>query len=314
MSLLLVVAVAGCSSGSAKPTGASPAALPQVTGPVGEAAKIVLPSGPAPAKLETKVLVAGAGTPLASGELAAVNYTVLNWTGAKALGNSYSSDGGKTPNQPQVVALGSGSMLSAWNSALIGAKVGSRIEVVAPPSSTFGSQGNAQAGVAPTDVLVFVLDVVSGYKADVDITGRQGPQSDAALPKVAGDPGSGNPTVTIPVGVSPPASLVADRLIKGSGKTVLKGQTLVLQYTGVDWNTGKTFDSSFTRKQAFGTAIGVGKVIPGWDTGLVGKQVGDRVLLVVPPAQGYGPSGGQASAGIGKDDTLVFVVDIVDAL
>ena len=117
-----------------------------------------------------------------------------------------------------------------------------------------------------------------------------------------------------PAGTKPPASLVADTLIHGSGETVQSGRTLVIQYTGVDWNTGKNFDSSFTHKQAFSTVIGGGKVIKGWDQGLVGKHVGDRVLLVIPPALGYGPSGGQADAGIGANDTLVFVVDIIDAL
>ena len=305
---------AGCSSGSGSNQSPS-GALPQVTGPVGQKAVITLPSGStAPTKLETKTLVQGNGATLANGQLAAVNYTVMNWTGAKELGDTYSADGGKTPNQPQVVTLGSSGLLPAWNAALTGARIGSRIEVVAPPSQAFGSQGNAQAGVGPTDDLVFVLDVVGGYQPTADITGKQGAQTDATLPKVTGDPGSGNPQVTIPAGAKPPASLVAQTLIHGSGEVVQNSRTLVMQYTGVDWNTGKNFDSSFTRKQAFSTVIGAGKVIKGWDQGLVGKHVGDRVLLVIPPSLGYGPSGGQPSAGIGANDTLVFVVDIVDAL
>jgi peptidylprolyl isomerase len=238
----------------------------------------------------------------------------MNWTGAKELGNTYSTDGGKTPNQPQVVTLGSSSLLPAWNTALTGARIGSRIEIVAPPAEAFGSQGNSQAGVGPTDDLVFVLDVVGGYQPTADITGKQSGQAGDQLPKVTGDPGSGNPQVTIPSGSKPPAALVADTLIHGSGETVQSGRTLVIQYTGVDWNTGKNFDSSFTRKQAFSTVIGAGKVIKGWDQGLIGKHVGDRVLLVIPPSLGYGPSGGQPSAGIGANDTLVFVVDIIDAL
>jgi peptidylprolyl isomerase len=286
-----------------------------VSGPVGQKAVITLPSGAAiPNKLETKVLVQGGGQKLASGALAAVNYTVTNWSTGKALGNTYSSDGGKTPAQPQLVQLGSSSVLSAWNTALTGSKVGSRIEVVAPPSTAFGSTGNQQDGVGPNDVLVFVLDVIAGYPADVDITGTQPPQTDNSLPSVSGNPGTGNPTVTIPSGVTPPSSLVADVLIKGSGEAVSSGQTLVMQYTGVDWNTEKNFDSSFTRKQAFSTVIGAGQVIAGWDQGLVGKNVGDRVLLIIPPSLGYGPQGGQAQAGIGANDTLVFVVDIIDAL
>ena len=311
---LAVALVAGCSSGSgpSKPTSG---ALPQVSGAVGQKAVITLPSGAAaPTKLETKTLVPGSGATLANGQLAAVNYTVLNWTGAKELGDTYSTDGGKTPNQPQVVTLGSTSLLPAWNTALTGARVGSRIEIVAPPADAFGSQGNAQAGVGPTDDLVFVLDVVGGYQATADITGKQSAQAGAALPQVSGDPGTGNPQVTIPTGAKPPASLIADTLIQGSGEVVQSGRTLVIQYTGVDWSTGKNFDSSFTRKQAFSTVIGAGKVIKGWDEGLIGKHVGDRVLLVIPPSLGYGPTGGQPSAGIGANDTLVFVVDIIDAL
>jgi len=54
----------------------------------------------------------------------------------------------------------------------------------------------------------------------------------------------------------------------------------------------------------------LGQLIPAWNTGLVGVPVGSRVMLVVPPAQGYGKNG-QASAGIKPTDTLVFVVDIL---
>jgi peptidylprolyl isomerase len=53
-------------------------------------------------------------------------------------------------------------------------------------------------------------------------------------------------------------------------------------------------------------------VIAGWDQGLVGQTVGSQVLLVVPPDQGYG-SKGNSQAGIKPTDTLVFVVDILDA-
>ena len=314
--MLVAAAAAACGSGPASgPAAPAAGGLPAVSGAVGQEATIVLPAdAKAPARLSTKILVQGSGSVLASGDLAAVNYTAMDWTGSKMLGTTYSEDGGKTPNQPQVVTLGTAGLLPAWDKALVGARVGSRIEVVAPPADAFGPSGNSKAGVSGSDDLVFVLDVVGGYPADADITGTQAAPTDARLPQVAGNPGSGNPAITIPSGVTPPTTLVSDILIKGTGATVAKGQTLVLQYTGVDWNTGKNFDSSFTRKQAYNVVIGAGQVIPGWDTGLVGKHVGDRVLLVIPPADGYGPSGGEPSAGIGAKDTLVFVVDIVDAL
>ena len=308
-----VLVSTACSSSSAPAPAATTAALPTVTGAVGKAAVITPAKGSTPsATLETKVLVPGTGPALANGQLAVVNYTVFNWSQNKQLGDTYASSS-QPVTEPQGVQIGSSSSLSAFNSALTGAKVGSRIEVVAPPADAFGSQGNSQAGVGPNDVLVFVLDVVGGFPADADITGTMGPQTDASLPTVTGEPGSGNPTVKIPSGVKPPSGLVANVLIHGTGATVAKGQTLLMQYTGVDWNTGKNFDSSFTRKTAFTTAIGEGAVIPGWDQGLVGKHIGDRVLLVIPPSLGYGPQGGQSSAGIGANDTLVFVVDIIAA-
>jgi peptidylprolyl isomerase len=54
-------------------------------------------------------------------------------------------------------------------------------------------------------------------------------------------------------------------------------------------------------------------VIAGWDKGLVGQTVGSQILLVVPPDEGYG-SAGRKEAGIRGTDTLVFVVDILDAV
>ena len=78
------------------------------------------------------------------------------------------------------------------------------------------------------------------------------------------------------------------------------------------WDSGKTFDSSWARGTPAEFVIGTGNVIAGWDEGLVGQTVGSQVLLVIPPDKGYG-SAGQADVGIKGTDTLVFVVDILDA-
>ena len=76
------------------------------------------------------------------------------------------------------------------------------------------------------------------------------------------------------------------------------------------WADGTVFDSSWTRKSPATFAIGTGNVIPGWDKGLVGKKVGSRVLLLVPPADGYAD---KAQGKIPANAALVFVVDILDA-
>jgi len=130
--------------------------------------------------------------------------------------------------------------------------------------------------------------------------------------EVTGGFGS-KPTVTIP-NKPAPANFAEQVLTQGDGPVVAKGDTLVANYSGQTWapKDGKphVFDSSFDRGQPIAFLIGVGRVIPGWDKALVGKKVGTRVLLSLPPADGYG-SAGQSTAGITGTDTLVFLVDVV---
>jgi peptidylprolyl isomerase len=112
--------------------------------------------------------------------------------------------------------------------------------------------------------------------------------------------------------VPAPTKLIVQPLLQGSGPAVKKGQTLIAQYVGALYGSGKQFDASWDRGQPATFPIGVGQVIPGWDKALVGQKAGSRVLLVVPPADGYGSSG-NPQAGIGGKDTLVFVVDVLGA-
>jgi peptidylprolyl isomerase len=129
----------------------------------------------------------------------------------------------------------------------------------------------------------------------------------ATLPKVSGAFGA-TPTITFPSS-GPPSTLTAHVLKSGHGPVVQKGQLLVANYLGQIWR-GKDFDSSFSRHVASAFPIGLQRVIKGWDQTLVGVHAGSRLLLVVPPAYGYGPKG-QPKAGITGTDTLVFVVDVL---
>jgi peptidylprolyl isomerase len=108
---------------------------------------------------------------------------------------------------------------------------------------------------------------------------------------------------------------VAKTLIKGSGPKVAKGDFVVAQYIGYNWRTKKAFNSSWASGTPFGFVIAGAKeqVIPGWDKGLVGQTAGSRVLLSIPPGDGYGKAG-SPQVGIKGTDTLVFVVDIIDAI
>jgi FKBP-type peptidyl-prolyl cis-trans isomerase len=159
--------------------------------------------------------------------------------------------------------------------------------------------------------VVFVVDMLTSVGNTAGPSGKWLSNGGGALPTVtAGRAGKG-PKVTIPK-TAAPETLRIRTLIKGGGPKVTKGEFIVVQYAGVIWRTKKAFDSTWSRRQPFGTTIGVGQVIEGWDKGLVGQTVGSRVLLVIPPIDGYGPAG-DPSAGIKGTDTIVFAVDILAA-
>lgn len=127
-------------------------------------------------------------------------------------------------------------------------------------------------------------------------------------PAVIGEFGS-KPTIQFPVDPAP-AGLQVHILRQGSGDVVQAGREIAVHYLGQVWG-GSVFDNSYDRGQPLAFPIGVGMVIGGWDEGLVGQQVGSRVLLSIPPEYGYGARG-VPQAGISGSDTLVFVVDILE--
>jgi peptidylprolyl isomerase len=118
------------------------------------------------------------------------------------------------------------------------------------------------------------------------------------------------PVVTVPKGPAP-KSLVVKTLVPGTGKPVLSGQTVTVNYVGVLYKTGKEFDSSWKRNQPFTTPLSAGSVIPGWVKGLSGVKVGSRVELIIPPNLAYGKAGQPPT--IPPNSTLVFVIDVLSA-
>ncbi|GAA3750519.1 FKBP-type peptidyl-prolyl cis-trans isomerase [Plantactinospora mayteni] len=117
------------------------------------------------------------------------------------------------------------------------------------------------------------------------------------------------PTVGLVDG-PPPADLVIEDITIGTGQEVQPGQWAVVHYVGVSFDTGDEFDSSWNRGSPFSFPVGGGKVIEGWDRGVLGMRVGGRRKLVIPPQLGYGNQG--VGNRIKPGATLVFVVDLVD--
>lgn len=131
-----------------------------------------------------------------------------------------------------------------------------------------------------------------------------------AVPAVSWEDGK-KPEIDAGVG-DPPGKLKVKVLKEGDGRTVQKADFITAHYAGQTWE-GKPFDNSYQRKLPSGFPIGTGGVIEGWDKGLVGKSVGSRVELVIPPEMAYGDTPPQGSA-IGKGDTLVFTIDIKESV
>jgi len=100
--------------------------------------------------------------------------------------------------------------------------------------------------------------------------------------------------------------LAVTTLIKGTGAGVIAGQQVTVNYVGVSYKTGEEFDSSWKRQQTFDFQVGAGRVIKGWDEGLVGVTVGSRVQLDIPADLAYGDN-----AASGPSGPLRFVVDVL---
>jgi FKBP-type peptidyl-prolyl cis-trans isomerase len=309
---LACVALAGCGSSAPATSSSDANSAVTVSGTFDKAPTVSIPKQAPGTKLVYSTPIKGSGSALVAGDVTLANFTVYKWSGKThtALTSTYTSGG------PQLIPPTFG--LAGLTTAMKGARLGSRILAVLPPKYGYGTTGNSEVGVTGKDTLVWVVDLIQQYAPNAAASGTHVSNGGGSLPTVTNSSVGQAPVITIPAKKSPPSKLTVTTLIKGSGPKLATGDTVVAQYVGMNWRTGKVFDQSWASSsnpsgQPFGFQLG-GQVIEGWNEGLVGVPVGSRVMLTIPPALGYGPAGGQASAGIKKTDTLVFVIDVVGYL
>ena len=143
-----------------------------------------------------------------------------------------------------------------------------------------------------------------------------------AAAQAAAQGASASATVQVDV---PPVPVIAapaqDPLIKtdtviGTGAEATVGSTVYMHYTGWLYKTmavkqhGRKFDSSFDRGQPLNFVLGTGRVIKGWDQGIVGMKVGGKRTLVIPSHLAYGSRAVGEIIKPGSD--LIFDVELVD--
>jgi len=100
--------------------------------------------------------------------------------------------------------------------------------------------------------------------------------------------------------------MVIEDIKEGVGEAVKVGDKVTVHYVGT-LQDGTEFDNSKKRGETFVFTVGEGKVIKGWEEGLVGMKVGGQRVLVIPPEKGYG---GQAIGPIPPNSTLIFAIEL----
>jgi len=265
----------------------------KVTGEYGEAPKVTVKSPWAIDKTRTKVLTPSDGAVVKQGQAVEVDYYgVIGRTG-KLFDDSFSR------GQPATFSLAQ--VVPGFSKGLVGQKQGSRVLIAMPGKDGYdASGGNPQADIRVGDTLIFVVDLVG-----VQLSGPRGTavQPKAGLPTVTER--GGVPEITVPK-TDPPKTLQVQPLIRGKGKKVGENDQITFDYRWVRWSDGKLLEESYSGEPATAALSGL---LPGMVKGLTGQTVGSRVLLVIPPAEGY--PDGNPTPSIGPQETLVMVVDLL---
>lgn len=102
--------------------------------------------------------------------------------------------------------------------------------------------------------------------------------------------------------------IVIEDIKPGTGEAVQEGDTVVVHYIGT-LQDGFEFDNSNKRGAPFEFTVGEGRVIAGWEEGLIGMKVGGQRVLVIPPEKAYGD---RAIGSIPPNSTLVFAIELLE--
>jgi peptidylprolyl isomerase len=298
---LLAVAALAAGCGDSEPTrdtGGTPLDDVEVTGEPGESPTLEFDQPLELTDTTTRIIEEGDGDEITPNSVVTFDYLFVNGRDSTEMNTSYDTEPAQVVFEEKLMA--------GIYKGLLGVPAGSRVLVGIPPTDGLGE--DPSQGVLENDTLLFFAEVI-------DVRTPLARAEGEAVEPVAGQPTvelaeDGAPTITLP-DAEPPTKLIVQPLIEGTGAEVEAGQTITVHYTGVLWDDGTVFDSSWERGTPATFEIGTGAVIPGWDEGLVGQTVGSQILLVVPPAKGY-PEG-SPDGSIKPDDTIVFVVDILDA-
>jgi peptidylprolyl isomerase len=264
-----------------------------VSGEYGKPPKVTVKSPWAIDKTRTKVLTSSDGAEVKQNQTVEVNYHGVDGRTGETFDSSFA--------RGAPVAFSLAQVVPGFSKGLVGQKQGSRVLIAMPGSDAYDSSGgNPQAGIEVGDTLIFVVDLVG-----VQLSGPAGTpvKPKPGLPTVTVT--KGQPEITVPK-TDPPTALQVQPLIKGKGKKVGENDQITFNYRWVRWTDGKLLEESYSTEPATAPLSGL---LPGMVKGLTGQTVGSRVLLVIPPAEGY--PDGNPTPSVAPGETLVMVVDLL---
>jgi peptidylprolyl isomerase len=302
-----MLGLAACGSGSSDPQeGGESLSSVTIEGDQGSEPKVTFDGRLDGSKEETEVLVEGDGEEVAEGDTVKANWWIGNGFTEKKAQSTWTKDGA-----PQSVEM-SEDILPFLRETVVGNQVGDRVVLLTSAEEAFGEGGRPDIGIGNKDAVLAVRRHPRPRPRRCRRSmARRGGEEARRLGAGPGREGRCHHWLDFSTAHKPSGKLIATTLVKGDGAKVKSGQTLTVDYLGQVYEADKPFDESYSGEPAE-FPIGVGQVIPGWDERLVGRTVGSRVILEIPPADGYGEQGNE-QAGIKGTDTLFFVVDILGA-
>ncbi|MPZ94328.1 MAG: hypothetical protein GEU96_05275, partial [Propionibacteriales bacterium] len=239
-------------------------------------------------KPATALVDEGDGADTTKGASVLVDYVAVNAKDGKTFDSTYKT------GQQQTFLLDEKQFHPDLVKGLVDRKVGDRVAMGMKASDLIQDENQLkQSGMAAEDTLVFLFDIakVSDPKPLKAIEGETD-KLPADLPQLKLDD-KGTPTGFSKSAktAAAPKKLVTEVLVEGDGDAVEPGDLVTFQYLGQIYPAGEIFDQSYTRPTPAVFQIGTGGLIKAWDAGLVGMKKGSRVVLGVPPEQGYGKQG-----------------------
>jgi peptidylprolyl isomerase len=305
LAALSAVLLAGCAGPAGGPESPSASAAPVTnlcdamasSGAASEAVAVEGESGVEPEvsfesplavdDLQVTVLDEGDGDPIEAGDYISFAFNAYSADTGEPLGTLGYEPGQMLPSQISAES-GLGQLLGC-------SAPGTRVVATFPASEATDTSQAIAAEVYVLDLLSVVPTAAWGEPQD--------PVSGMPVVTLADD---GAPSVEIP-SADAPTDLQIAVLKKGDGEPVKSGDTTMLQYHGVEWATGESFDSSWTKN---GPYVNEGnQYIQGFNEAIEGQPAGSQILVVIPPELGYGLEESDTVPLGGK--TLVFVIDIL---